>query len=199
MLIGHRRSSSADTNLLITKTAVNAEEVASPTPSKPLPEERPPEIETTIYELKPKPLLTCLTQYSQFLDSLRHAYTLIMKQCAPKISKHFTRLTSVIVDNLQYEFPSAEIHQAVISKLILNDMKYFKQLVGHVQREFAVHEEHLRAHHRGFTQSIDRFSKEVEEDILADATKIVKIEVYMRDLRKHALKEYDDLYREEQE
>jgi hypothetical protein len=60
-----------------------------------------------------------------------------MKTCAPKISKHFTKLTAVIVENTQYEFPSTEIHKAVISKLILNDQKYFKQLVLHIQQEFA--------------------------------------------------------------
>lgn len=49
-----------------------------------------------------------------------------MNTCAPKISKHFTKLTAVIVENTQYEFPSTEIHKAVISKLILNDQRYFK-------------------------------------------------------------------------
>ena len=55
-----------------------------------------------------------------------------MKNCAPKISQHFTKLTSVIVENTQYEFPSTEIHKAVISKLILNDQKHFKRLVFHI-------------------------------------------------------------------
>ena len=61
---------------------------------------------------------------------------MIMKNCAPKISKHFTKLTAVIVENTQYEFPSIEIHKAVISKLIINDTKYFKNLVLHMQKEF---------------------------------------------------------------
>jgi len=59
-----------------------------------------------------------------------------MQNCAPKISKHFTKLTAVIVENTQYEFPSTEIHKAVISKLILNDQKHFKQLVHHMTKEF---------------------------------------------------------------
>ena len=59
-----------------------------------------------------------------------------MKNCAPKISKHFTKLTAVIVENTQYEFPSTEIHKAVISKLILNDQKFFRQLVLHIKQNF---------------------------------------------------------------
>lgn len=76
--------------------------------------------------------MTCIDSYIQFLDKLRRQYIHIMNNCAPKISKHFTKLTAVIVENTQYEFPSAEIHKAVISKLILNDERYFKQLVQHM-------------------------------------------------------------------
>lgn len=38
--------------------------------------------------------------------------------------------------------------------------------------------------------------REVDDDMRANQT---KIEIYMRDLRKHALDEYEDLYRDEQE
>ena len=65
--------------------------------------------------------MECIDNYTHFLKELRDQYHLIMTTCAPKISKHFTKLTSVIVENTQYEFPSTEIHKAVISKLILND------------------------------------------------------------------------------
>jgi hypothetical protein len=44
-----------------------------------------------------------------------------MKTCAPVISKHFTTLTSVINEGNSYEFPSADLHKAIINKLILND------------------------------------------------------------------------------
>ena len=37
---------------------------------------------------------------------------------------------------------------------------------------------------------------EVDQDMRANQT---KIDIYMRDLRKHALDEYEDLYRDEQE
>ena len=40
------------------------------------------------------------------------------------------------------------------------------------------------------------FVREVDEDMRSNQT---KIDIYMRDLRKHALDEYEDLYKDEQE
>lgn len=137
-----------------------------------------------------------IDNYTQFLDELRTQYIVIMTNCAPKISKHFTKLTAVIVENTQYEFPSTEIHKAVISKLILNDERYFKQLVHHMQNEFRVHEDIIRDEHPDFMAALDLFIREVDDDMRANQT---KIDIYMRDLRKHALDEYEDLYRGEQE
>jgi hypothetical protein len=78
----------------------------------------------------------------------------IIDTCAPKISKHFTKLTAVIVENTQYEFPSTEIHKAVISKLILNDQKHFKQLVSHIQREFKINESSVRENYPLFVEAL---------------------------------------------
>ena len=147
-------------------------------------------------EWRPKPLLSCIDSYTQFLDELRTQYILIMTNCAPKISKHFTKLTAVIVENTQYEFPSIEIHKAVISKLILNDERYFKQLVCHMQNEFRANEAMIRQEHPDFLAALDLFIREVDDDMRSNQT---KIDIYMRDLRKHALDEYEDLYRDEQE
>ncbi len=44
-----------------------------------------------------------------------------MKTCAETVSKHFTNLTSVIIEGNSYEFPSVELHKAIINKLIMND------------------------------------------------------------------------------
>jgi len=52
---------------------------------------------------------------------MRNEYYLIVQQCAPKISKHFTRLTQVINEGNSYEFPSYDIHKAVILSLIMNE------------------------------------------------------------------------------
>lgn len=71
--------------------------------------------------IKFKPLLKNIESYQQFLEEVRNEYKFILKQCAPDISKHFTSLTSVINEGNSYEFPSKEIHKAIINKLIIND------------------------------------------------------------------------------
>ena len=145
----HKRSSSADTSLLITKTSKTAEGEAERSQAQQQPKQSPlPQQFAT--ELEPKPLLDCIDSYRQFLEDLRSQYLLIMKSCAPKISQHFTKLTSVIVENTQYEFPSTEIHKAVISKLILNDQRHFKRLVFHIQKEFGENEALIREQHLDF-------------------------------------------------
>lgn len=50
-----------------------------------------------------------------------------MENCAPNISKYFTDLTSVINEGNSYEFPSKDLHKAIIHKLILNDRNFFRQ------------------------------------------------------------------------
>ena len=44
-----------------------------------------------------------------------------MKNCAPLVSTHFTTMTSVIIEGNSYEFPSVELHKAILNKLIMND------------------------------------------------------------------------------
>ena len=86
---------------------------------------------------------------------------MIIKNCAPKISKHFTKLTSIINENNQYEFPSVEIHKAVIDRLILNDSKHFKKLLIHVRAEFKNNEAAIREKFPVIAQNIDRLWSEV--------------------------------------
>ena len=57
----------------------------------------------------------------KLLQEIQNQYIYIMKTCAPMVSKHFTNMTSVIVEGNSYEFPSNELHKAIINKLILND------------------------------------------------------------------------------
>ena len=59
--------------------------------------------------------------YMQFLKEVIDKYNFIMKNCAPAISQHFTNLTSIINEGNSYEFPSADLHKAILNKLILND------------------------------------------------------------------------------
>jgi hypothetical protein len=59
-----------------------------------------------------------------------------MKNCAPTVSKHFTSMTSVIIEGNSYEFPSIELHKAIINKLIMNDSQHFKQFFAHIRRQY---------------------------------------------------------------
>jgi predicted transcriptional regulator len=95
--------------------------------------------------LTPKPLLENIESYNQFFEEVLDEFDLIIRNCAGKISKHFTKLTAVINENNQYEFPSVEIHKSVIDRLILNDSKHFKKLLAHVKTEFKAHEAEIRA------------------------------------------------------
>ena len=52
----------------------------------------------------------------------------------------------------------------------------------------------IRDNHPEFVNALELFLSEVDQDMRANQT---KIDIYMRDLRKHALDEYEDLYRDE--
>lgn len=68
-----------------------------------------------------KPLLKHIESYMQFLQDVQTKYDFIKKICASNISRHFTDITAVINEGNSYEFPSPELHKAIINKLILND------------------------------------------------------------------------------
>lgn len=142
--------------------------------------------EQTSYTLvfKPEPLLKNIERYQQFLEEVRSEYNFILKQCAPKISKHFTTLTGVINEGNSYEFPSIEIHKAIINKLIINEPKHFRQFLHHIRKEFKENEQFIRQNYKDFAKSLDEFQSEVDEDIMKN---LINIDHYMRDLRKHAL------------
>lgn len=171
MLIGHhKRSSSANPELLITKTSkttADSESTAQDINAKQQQAEQVAQAARPLV-LRPKPLLECIDKYTQFLRDLREQYLMIMQNCAPKISKHFTKLTAVIVENTQYEFPSIEIHKAIISKLIINDTKYFKNLVLHMQKEFQQQEQLIRENYPEFVNALELFLSEVDQDMRAN-------------------------------
>ena len=83
--------------------------------------------------MQPLPLMPNLASYKLFLEELRNEYYLIVQQCAPKISKHFTKITQVINEGNSYEFPSVDIHKAVILRLIFND-PHFCKVLQHVSQ-----------------------------------------------------------------
>ena len=85
-----------------------------------------------------------------------------MKTCAPQVSKHFTNLTSVIVEGNSYEFPSNELHKAIISKLILNDQQHFKQFFIHIRKHFKKDEAIIRDKYPEFAKAIETFMSQVD-------------------------------------
>jgi hypothetical protein len=48
-------------------------------------------------------------------------------------------MTQIINEGNSYEFPSVDIHKAVILKLILND-NTFSHLIAHLVKEYQIHE-----------------------------------------------------------
>ena len=72
----------------------------------------------------------------KFLNEIKTKYEYIMTKCAPIISDHFTKLTSVINEGNSYQFPSKELHQAILHKLILQDHD-FKKFFEHIKESHA--------------------------------------------------------------
>ena len=91
--------------------------------------------------MKFKNLINKIEDYLTFLQEVQNKYQLIMKECAPKISKHFTDITSVINEGNSYEFPSPELHKAIINKLIINDQQHFKQFFLFIKKKYKENEE----------------------------------------------------------
>ena len=67
---------------------------------------------------------------------MQSKYIFIMKTCAGIVSKHFTLMTAVIIDGNSYEFPSIDLHKAIINKLIMNDSQHFKEFFSHIRSQY---------------------------------------------------------------
>lgn len=162
--------------------------------------------------LKFKPLLKNLPNYTTFLQNVICHYNLIIKQYAPAISKHFTEMTKVIKEGNSYEFPSQDIHRTIINKLIMNDQSLFKHFFMHIKQEYHKHEKAIKKKMTNaastanenelskqaqnlikFVETFDQFQKDVEQDI-NKGVQMLNIDYYMRDLRKHAIQEYDEVH-----
>lgn len=67
-------------------------------------------------------------------------------------------MTQVINEGNSYEFPSVDIHKAVILRLILNDST-FSHLISHLVKEFKLHESLLRKQQPTFCSIYDQFQQ----------------------------------------
>lgn len=65
---------------------------------------------------------------------------------------------------MKYEFPSNQIHKAVIKRLILRDSRPFQALLAHLQSEFKLHETVIRRENPKFAKCYDLFWRVVCED-----------------------------------
>ncbi len=109
----------------------------------------------------------------------------ILKKCSVSISKQFTDLTSVINEGNSYEFPSSEIHKAIINKLLFQD-KDFAKLFAQLKESHAAKPEAYNAH---FGKMVDNF-KSIQQDVYKNQ---INIDHYFRELKKHAREEYAEL------
>lgn len=142
-------------------------------------------------ELKFEPFMPNIEAYMKFLEEVKRKYTFIMMTCAPKISKYFTDLTSVINEGNSYEFPSNELHKSIINKLIMNDKNCFKQFFLFIKKSYKENEQEIIEKYPQFAKMFQDFSEVVDKDI---HKKLVNIDQYMKDLKKHAINEYHELF-----
>tara|TARA_B110000285_G_C15130753_1_gene623414 strand:+ start:3191 stop:3532 length:342 start_codon:yes stop_codon:yes gene_type:complete len=89
--------------------------------------------------------------------------------------------------------------------LIINDNSLFKHFFTHIKQEYKKHEKAIKkkmsSDHENkttsnlvkFVEIFEQFSKDVELDIIK-GVEVLNIDYYMRDLRKHALQEYEEVY-----
>ncbi len=108
--------------------------------------------------VKFKPLLSNIEGYRSFLEEVQKKYLFIMKECAQIVSKNFTHMTAVIIEGNSYEFPSVDLHKAIINRLILNDSQHFKQFFAHIRRHFKKDEELIREKHPEFSKLLESFN-----------------------------------------
>ncbi len=131
-----------------------------------------------------------------FLQEVQAQYDIIKKSCAPNISRHFTDITAVINEGNSYEFPSPELHKAIINKLILNDQQHFKQFFLFIKKSYKENQEVIQQQYPEFQKQMEAFLQHVDQDI---HNKLINIDQYMKDLKKHANNEYNELYFKEHE
>ena len=98
----------------------------------------------------------------QFLKVVQNKYTFIMHQVAPNISQYFTEMTQVINEGNSYEFPSIDLHKAIINKLILNDKNHFKQFFLFIKKSYKQYEQFIKQNHPEFAQTMETFIIQVD-------------------------------------
>ena len=141
-------------------------------------------------------------------------YITIIKQIANSISGYFTNITSSI-NGTKYEFPSDDIHKAIIDKLMFSESSLFNQLMVHLTKEYEEVkkkrlEEQMKLQNKSsqtllftsgnpvekFIQVYEQFNSEVRNDL---NKKKVEIDKYINELQSKAVIEYNELCDAEKE
>ena len=100
-----------------------------------------------------------------------------------------------------YEFPSEDMHRTIINKLILHEKKgdNLVDFFNSIKIEYDKLLKNLKSGASQKTKNMEcfiavfeRFMKDVEEDIMKDG-QIHNIDGHMQDLRKNAIKEYEEV------
>jgi hypothetical protein len=73
-------------------------------------------------------------------------------------------MTAVIIEGNSYEFPSIDLHKAIINKLIMNDSQHFKQFFAHIRRQYKKDEAVIKEKFPEFTKLVDSFMSQLEQD-----------------------------------
>ena len=119
-------------------------------------------------------------------------------------------MTKVINGN-SYEFPSVDMHRTIINKLIMNDSELFKDFFHHIKKEYNENEKAIlrklqseAESPKGMSRNAQNLQKfmevykffvvEVQQDI-SKGVQLLNIDIQMQDLRRHALKEYDEIHK----
>jgi len=75
-------------------------------------------------------------------------------------------MTAVIIEGNSYEFPSIDLHKAIINKLIMNDSHHFKQFFVPIKRQYKKDETYIKENFAEFTKIVESFLTQLEQDSL---------------------------------
>jgi flagellar motility protein MotE (MotC chaperone) len=103
-------------------------------------------------------------------------------------------LRDLYLKRVRMEVPEFDLHKAIINKLIMNDSQHFKEFFAHIRSQYKKNHVVIKEKYPEFTKIIESFLNQIDQE----SAKIINIDQYMRDLKRHALAEYKTLYEREQ-
>ena len=71
-------------------------------------------------------------------------------------------MTAVIIEGNSYEFPSLDLHKAIINKLIMNDSQHFKEFFAHIRSQYKKSNAIIKENNPEFTKIIENFLNQID-------------------------------------